>query len=126
MFSTCLPSHVSTSFTPNTPLFHFSRIILTTQGFLFLHLFQLSHEDLSLLQLSSGKFTSTSGIMATDAEKYSATAGTGNTAMPVGAAAGHQKTGMFGRKGRFDANAPGMTVHTNEPRTSQATAVSSG
>jgi bacteriorhodopsin len=101
--------------------------VLAKPVFLMIHLFLLSKEDLTHLQLSSGKYTSTSGVPA-DAEKFQpATAGTGNTSMPIGVNNG-QKKGMFGRRGQYDAT-PATATHGHsgavvDGRPSNATAVS--
>lgn len=94
--------------------------------FLFVHLFLLSKEDLSALQLSSGKFSATNnGGIQYDREK-NAFVGP-NTANPATPNNTTGKRGMFGRKGRFDANNNTDAAAISEPsppRPSEATAVS--
>ncbi|WVR06000.1 hypothetical protein IAU60_003028 [Kwoniella sp. DSM 27419] len=83
--------------------------VLAKPVFTLFHLFMLSKTDMTLLQLSSGKFTTSGGVF--DAEKHAAHAIPGTTAPGATGA----KTGMFSRRGQRDVAA--------EPRISEATAV---
>jgi hypothetical protein len=105
--------------------------VLAKPVFLFIHLFLLSRENLSALQLQSGKYSETANaVNYADREKHT-------TAYPGGAAnvntanvnANGTKKGMFGRKGKYDAAAHPVTEHSAlddgaAPRRSEATAVS--
>lgn len=97
--------------------------VLAKPVFLFVHLFLLSREDLSVLQLQSGKFSEGAGaVNYADREKNTAF-----DAPHAGASSSPAvKKGMFGRKGRYDATANPVTEHTiveNPPRRSEATVV---
>jgi hypothetical protein len=91
--------------------------------FLFVHLFLLSREDLSVLQLQSGKFSEGAGaVNYADREKNTAynAPHAGTSSSPA------VKKGMFGRKGRYDATSNPVTEHTiveNPPRRSEAATV---
>lgn len=92
--------------------------------FLFVHLWFLSKEDLSALQLSSGKYTTTAGNgIAYDREKNAFVGGGHNAAAGSTPAGPSTKKGMFSRKGRYDAN-PAVNSEPAAPRPSEATAVS--
>lgn len=91
--------------------------------FLFIHLWFLSKEDLSALQLSSGKYSTTAGNIRYDHEKNAFTAGNNAVAPGTAAPAAGAKRGMFGRKGRYDAE-PAVAGEPAAPRPSEATAVS--
>lgn len=98
--------------------------VLAKPVFLFVHLFLLSKEDLSALQLSSGKYTATAGGITYDREKGAFTGPNNANAANNTNVAG--KKGIFGRKGRYDAQ-PTTGATTSEPappRPSEATAVS--
>ncbi|OCF33932.1 hypothetical protein I317_07818 [Kwoniella heveanensis CBS 569] len=84
--------------------------VLAKPVFTFIHLWKLSSLDLTLLQLSSGKFTTSAGVY--DREKHAASAVTATTA-GAGAAAPTKTGGLFARRGQRDA----------EPRMSEQTAV---
>ncbi|WVF70347.1 hypothetical protein IAT40_005137 [Kwoniella sp. CBS 6097] len=84
--------------------------VLAKPVFTFIHLWKLSSLDLTLLQLSSGKFTTSAGVY--DREKHAASAVPATTA-GVGAAAPPKTGGLFSRRGQRDA----------EPRMSEQTAV---
>ncbi|WWC86384.1 uncharacterized protein L201_001260 [Kwoniella dendrophila CBS 6074] len=85
--------------------------VLAKPVFTFFHLYSLSKCDLSLLQLSSGKFSTSGGVF--DREKHAA-AGLPATVGVPGTTAG-PKGGFFSKRGTRDVVA--------EPRLSEATAV---
>ena len=93
--------------------------------FLFIHLWFLSKEDLSRLQLSSGKFSTTADAIKYDREKNAFVGGNNgvNAAGSSAPVAAGGKRGMFGRKGRYDAE-PVAATGEGAPRPSEATAVS--
>lgn len=97
--------------------------VLAKPVFLFVHLFLLSREDLSVLQLQSGKFSEGAGaVNYADREKNTSF----NAAHAGASSSPAVKKGMFGRKGRYDATANPVTEHTivdNPPRRSEATVV---
>jgi len=108
--------------------------VLAKPVFLIIHLFSLRNLDLTVLQLQSGKFT-TSGAAITshDMEKHPRTTGmvTADQTAPAGHdnVAMHGKKGFFQRKGRYDATNGPVTEHpaehnTTMPRTSEATMAS--
>lgn len=101
--------------------------VLAKPVFLFVHLWLLSKEDLSALQLSSGKYTATANGVTYDREKGAFTGGPNNHTAVDNTPATAGKRGMFGRKGRYDATTQPATAATSEPaapRPSEATAVS--
>nr|XP_019049369.1 hypothetical protein I302_03155 [Kwoniella bestiolae CBS 10118]OCF28299.1 hypothetical protein I302_03155 [Kwoniella bestiolae CBS 10118] len=87
--------------------------VLAKPVFTIYHLYRLSKVDLSLLQLSSGKFSTSGGVF--DREKHAAAGAPATVGVPGTGTAGAAKGGFFSRKGHRDAVA--------EPRTSEATAV---
>ncbi|KAK1926706.1 hypothetical protein DB88DRAFT_178032 [Papiliotrema laurentii] len=116
--------------------------LLAKPVYTILHLFMLSRLDLTALQLSSGKFTTSAVTGPHDVEKtgrhhYGTDAAVAGTAGAVGTGATtgttHHtgKKNFFGRKGQYDAT-PGNTTNNtvgthdapNPPRPSEATAVS--
>jgi hypothetical protein len=108
--------------------------VLAKPVFLFIHLFLLSKEDLSRLQLQSGKFSDgANAINYTDREKVHAYDNPPHVG-PRAADANHPdvashpavKKGMFGRKGKYDATAQPVTEHSAvdaAPRRSEAATV---
>jgi len=91
--------------------------ILAKPVFCFIHLFALSRVDLTALQLSSGKFsTSAGGPVGVYDRAEKGPRGVATTAAPAVGATGGKK-GFFGRRGEYDANSAAA------PRTSDATAV---
>ena len=118
----------SSRITPDSEMIFYGILdVLAKPVFILFHLFSLSKLDLTALQLSSGKFSSTAtAVNNFDREKNAAAIG--------GAAGAHHghgatsatqtgaKKGMFGRKGRFDAEPAAPAAQTvNPPRTSEAT-----
>jgi bacteriorhodopsin len=102
--------------------------VLAKPGFLFIHLFLLSKEDLSRLQLQSGKYSDgANAINYTDREKVHAYDNPPHVG-PRAADPNHPavKKGMFGRKGKYDATANPVTEHSAvdaAPRRSEAATV---
>ena len=117
----------SSRITPDSEMIFYGILdVLAKPVFIIYHLFSLSKLDLTALQLQSGKFSSTAtAVNNYDREKHAAAVGGAAGAVGAGAAAHNgQKKGMFGRKGRYDAEptAPVAANNTiNPPRTSEAT-----
>lgn len=113
----------SSYITPDSEMIFYGILdVFAKPVFCFIHLFMLSKLDLTALQLSSGKFTSSAaGVNAYDREKNAHTVVTNNhstTQGPVG------KKGMFSKKGKYDATTAPTATTTAEPgypRTSEAT-----
>lgn len=125
-----LTSQASKITTDSEMIFYGILDVLAKPVFLFVHLFLLSRENLSALQLQSGKYSEgANAVNYADREKNT-TAYHGGAAN-VNAAnlnANGTKKGMFGRKGRYDATARPVTEHTAvddgaAPRRSEATVV---
>jgi hypothetical protein len=104
--------------------------LLAKPVFLFVHLYLLSKEDLSRLQLQSGKYSDgANAINYTDREKVQAYDNPAHTG-PRAADPNHPavKKGMFGRKGKYDATANPVTEHSAvdqvaAPRRSEAATI---
>ena len=86
--------------------------VLAKPVFTIVHLLQLSRLDLTALQLSSGKFSSSAvGAGIHDVEK------TGRNSFAAGSSAPAKK-GFFGRRGQYDAT-PATAPSTGVPATSE-------
>lgn len=112
----------SSRITPDSEMIFYGILdVLAKPVFILWHLFSLSKLDLTALQLSSGKFSSTAtAVNMYDREKNAAAVGGAAGATTATGA----KKGMFSRKGRYDAEptAPAPANNTvNPPRTSEAT-----
>jgi hypothetical protein len=95
--------------------------VLAKPVYTMIHLFSLSKLDLTALQLSSGKFSSSAvGPAVHDVEKHGRF--NNNTVAGENTHAAPAKKGFFSKKGKYDAT--NTTVVNNEPRRSEATAVS--
>ncbi|WWD09540.1 hypothetical protein V865_007667 [Kwoniella europaea PYCC6329] len=102
--------------TPDSEMIFYGILdVLAKPVFTIYHLYRLSKLDLSLLQLSSGKFSSSGGVF--DREKHAAAGAPAMVGVPGASTTGTAKGGFFSRRGQRDAVA--------EPRTSEATAVGS-
>jgi hypothetical protein len=111
----------SSRITPDSEMIFYGILdVLAKPVFIIYHLFSLSKLDLTALQLSSGKFSSTATANNMyDREKNAAAIG--GAAGANSAAAPGQKKGMFSRKGRYDAEPVAANNTVNAPRTSEAT-----
>jgi hypothetical protein len=100
--------------------------VLAKPVFILWHLFSLSKLDLTALQLSSGKFTSSATTVGRfDREKNAGVGATGPnanamTGTTTAANPGGKTGGIFARRGQMDATAPVNTAPA-APRTSEAT-----
>ncbi|WWC99818.1 hypothetical protein V866_006726 [Kwoniella sp. B9012] len=102
--------------TPDSEMIFYGILdVLAKPVFTIYHLYRLSRLDLSLLQLSSGKFSTSGGVF--DREKHAAAGAPAMVGVPGASSTSTAKGGFFSRRGQRDAVA--------EPRTSEATAVGS-